>query len=148
MVNPFKEVNWKPGLADLRKFARSLVIGFPCVAVVLLLVGRLHAHTGAWNLKPPLLVGGIGVAFGLVFLALPAIAKPFYLVWYFVASCIGLVVGNVLLSVSFYVFVTSVGLLKRTFGRQAVRKTVDRQASSYWQDADQPSDPQRYYSQF
>src|ERR1043165_7468076 len=98
MVNPFKEVNWKPGLADLRKFARSLVIGFPCVAVVLLLTGRLHSQTGAWNFRPPLLVGGIGVAFGLLFLALPALAKPFYLVWYFVARWLCLVGGNVFVS--------------------------------------------------
>jgi len=148
MLNPFKEVNWNPGLAERRKFARSLVIGFPCVALILLLAGRLHSHTGAWNFKPPLLVGGIGVAFGLLFLVLPAIAKPFYLVWYFVASCIGLVMGNLLLGVAFYVFFTIVGLLKRGFGRPAIRKTVDKQARTYWQDAEQPSDRQRYYRQF
>ncbi len=37
MLNPFKEVNWHPDLATRRTFARSLVIGFPCLAVVLVL---------------------------------------------------------------------------------------------------------------
>src|ERR1043166_8992129 len=96
MVNPFKEVNWKPGLADLRKFARSLVIGFPCVAVVLLLAGRLHSQTGAWNFRPPLLVGGIGVAFVRLFLACPpspnrftscGISWPVASVWSSEMSC-------------------------------------------------------------
>src|SRR5947208_15947580 len=110
MLNPFKEINWNPGLAERRKFAKSLVIGFPCVAVLLLLAGRLHA--GAWHFKPPLLIGGIGTSVGLVLLGLPAIARPFYVVWYFVASCIGLVMGNLLLALAFYVFFTSVRFLK------------------------------------
>ena len=32
MVNPFKEVNWNPGPRERRKFALSLIIGFPCIA--------------------------------------------------------------------------------------------------------------------
>jgi len=34
MINPFKEINWKPGESELRKFAWSLIIGFPCLALV------------------------------------------------------------------------------------------------------------------
>ena len=29
MVNPFNEVSWNPDLRERRKFALSLVIGFP-----------------------------------------------------------------------------------------------------------------------
>jgi len=146
MVNPFKEVNWNPGLPELRKFARSLVIGFPCVAVVLLLVGFLAGK--GWNVSLALKVGGIGGAAGLLFLAIPFAARPFYAAWYFIACCIGLIVGNVLLSAVFYVFVTGIGLAMRACGRQSIRKTMDRQARTYWQDAKQPSDPQRYFHQF
>ena len=64
MMNPFKEVNWKPDLAERRKFARSLIIGFPCIAVVLLLVGGLK--TGAWKFQTPLMIGGVGLAIGLM----------------------------------------------------------------------------------
>ena len=41
MVNPFKEVNWNPGPQERRKFALSLVIGFPCIAVVLLVLAAV-----------------------------------------------------------------------------------------------------------
>ena len=47
MVNPFKEVNWRPDVAERRKFALSLMIGFPCVALLFLLAGRLAR--GSWS---------------------------------------------------------------------------------------------------
>ena len=146
MINPFKEINWNPVREERRKFARSLVLGFPCVAVLLLLAGRMHG--GAWSFRTPVIIGGTGMGLGLVLLALPDLAKPFYVVWYFLGACIGIVVGNVLLAAAFYVFITVIGLLKRLFGRQAIRKTVDKAAATYWVDASQPDDPKRYYSQY
>src|SRR5438874_2030133 len=139
MLNPFKEINWNPGPEDRRKFAKSLVIGFPCVAILFLLAGRVHS--GLW-------VAGIGTGLGILLLCLPSIAKPFYLVWYFLASCIGFVVGNLLLAITFYVFVTGVGLLKRSFGKQPISKSVQKEAATYWRDAEPSGDPQSYYRQF
>ena len=146
MLNPFKEVNWQPDTAARRTFAKSLIIGFPCVALVFLLVGKLSS--GAWNLEFALKLGGFGAGFGVLFYAMPAIAKPFYVVWYALACCIGLIVGNVLLGLIFYVLVTGIGLLKRLGRRQAIRKTPDPQATTYWADAPPAPEPKRYYRQF
>ena len=146
MVNPFKEVNWNPGPQERRKFALSLIIGFPCIAAVLLLVGWLRGK--GWNLPLAAIVGGGGLAVGLLLLALPQIARPFYVAWYFVACCIGLVVGNLALAIVFFVLVTGLGLLMRALGRRPVRKTFDKRAATYWQDAEQVDDPNRYYRQF
>jgi hypothetical protein len=146
MMNPFKEVNWNPDVAERRKFARSLLIGFPCVAVVLLLAGWLK--TGVWKIEPALIIGGGGLALGLVLLALPGIARPFYVVWYGVACAMGLVVGNILLAVVFYILITGVGLAMRVVGKGSIRKASDKQATTYWKDAKPVTDPQRYYRQF
>lgn len=146
MVNPFKEVNWNPGPQERRKFALSLVIGFPCIAVVLLLLGWLRGK--GWNLPLAAEVGGGGLAVGLLLLALPQIARPIYVGWYFVACCIGTVVGNLALGIVFFVLVTGLGLLMRALGRRPVRKTFDKRAATYWQDLEQVDDPNRYYRQF
>jgi hypothetical protein len=146
MVNPFKEVIWNPSPPERRKFALSLIIGFPCIAVVLLLLGWLRGK--GWNAPLAAIVGGGGLAVGLVLLALPQIARPFYVVWYFVACCMGLVVGNLALAIVFFVLVTGIGLLMRAFGRRPVRKTFDKRAATYWQEAEQVDDPNRYYRQF
>lgn len=146
MLNPFKEVNWHPDIAARRAFAKSLVIGFPCLAMVFLLVGYFAGK--GWNGSFALKLGGIGAAAGVLFYVLPAIAKPFYVVWYALACCIGLVVGNVLLAMIFYVLVTGIGLIKRLGGRQPIRKTPDRLAKTYWIDAPPAPEPKRYYRQF
>jgi hypothetical protein len=146
MMNPFKEVNWKPDMAERRKFARSLVIGFPCIAVVLILASWVK--TGAWKIEPALIIGGTGLVTGLVLLALPGIARPFYVVWYGLACAIGLVVGNILLAVVFYVLITGVGLAMRISGKGSISKTLDKRTTTYWKDAKPVTDPQRYYRQF
>ena len=146
MINPFKEVNWHPGPAERRAFAKSLIIGFPCVALMFLLVGYLRGR--GWNVPLSLKIGGGGVAAGLLFYAVPAIAKPFYVVWYALACGIGLVVGNVLLALVYYALFTPIGLGMRACGRRALDKSVNHKTSSYWQAAEPPADPKRYYRQF
>jgi hypothetical protein len=146
MVNPFKEVNWKPDVAERRAFARSLIIGFPCVAVVLFLV--FSWRSGVWNPEKPLWVGGVGLGVGTLLYLVPAVAKPFYLVWYAAACSIGLVVSNLLLAIVYYFVVTVIGVLKRATGRRAIRKKVDKSAPTYWVDVERPSSPDRYFSQF
>ena len=56
MVNPFKEINWNPGPRERRKFALSLLIGFPCLAAMLLILGLLRGK-GA-NFPLVAVVGG------------------------------------------------------------------------------------------
>lgn len=146
MLNPFQEVNWQPDTAARRAFAKSMVIGFPCVAVGLLLVGRLAS--GAWDLDFALKLGGFGAAAGVFFYAVPTLAKPFYVIWYALACSVGLVLGNVLMGLLFYLLVTGIGLFKRAFGSQPIRKTVDPQAATYWQDAPPAPEAKRYYSQY
>jgi hypothetical protein len=146
MVNPFKEVNWSPDLRERRKFALSLIIGFPCVAIVLLVLGWLRGK--GWNTPLAAVLGGGGLSVGLLLLALPQFARPVYVAWYFIACCIGTVVGNLALAIVFFVLVTGLGLLMRALGRRPVRKTFDKRAATYWQDAEQVDDPSRYYRQF
>ena len=146
MINPFREVNWQPGPAEKRKFAWSLIIGFPCLAVVSFCVRRLV--TGAWSMEPALWLGGIGLGLGLLLITLPVMARPFYVIWYFLACSIGIVVGNILVTAFYYLLLTPLGLLLRLVRRTPLRKGPDKKMASYWQEAEQITDPQRYFRQF
>jgi hypothetical protein len=146
MINPFLEVNWRPGSLEKRKFAQSLVVGFPTMAVALLLVNKIV--TGTWRVEPSLGIGAGGAGLGLLLLLFPAITRPFYVAWYFVACCMGLVISNVLFVGFYLLVVTPIGLLLRGLGRPPLRKAPDKQAATYWQPAEQISDPKRYYRQF
>jgi len=146
VVNPYKEVNWKPNRDELRAFGKSLIIGFPCVALVMLLT--LRWTEGRWIADAPLALAAGGVLAGVVVMLAPPLGRPLYVVWYALACAIGLIIGNLLLALVFYVFVTGIGLFMRLIGRDALRRRLDRQAETYWREAEQPTDPRRYYSQF
>ena len=145
MLNPFKEVAWNPDRAALRKFARSLMIGFPVIAALFTAVALLKAHTIKLF---PLWLGGIGFALGFMLWLVPRIAKPFYVAWYFIGCCIGIVMGNLLLSLFYFLVLTPFSLLMRARGRDPLRKKFNRNAPTYWQDAQKVVDSARYYRQF
>jgi len=68
MINPFKEINWNPDTSQREKFALSLVIGFPVIAVILLGIGWLKSGQWDRNLNLSLWIGGVGFTIGLIFL--------------------------------------------------------------------------------
>jgi hypothetical protein len=146
VLNPFHEVNWRPGLHERRKFAASLVVGFPCVATALLIAQRVHS--GTWIFSPALPLAAAGVTLGAILGAFPQIARPFYLVWYGVACALGFVTGNALLAAVYFLLVTPTGWVRRALGRPAFAKTFDRRATTYWRDAPKPAAASRYYRQF
>ena len=144
-MNPFAETNWNPDTRARKKFAVSLIIGFPVIAVLLVLVSYFKTHhVGHF----PIWLGGIGLAVGIILWLLPQIAKPFYVVWYFLGCCIGIVVGNVLFSLFFYLVFTPLGLLLRLRKNKAINKGFDKSAKTYWRDAEKVVDLKRYYRQF
>jgi hypothetical protein len=145
MMNPFAEVDWNPDVRARKKFAVSLIVGFPVIAVLFGVVTRLVKHS--WH--PFFLwLGIIGLAVGIVLWLLPQIAKPFYMVWYFIACCMGIVIGNVLFALFFYLVFTPLGLCLRLRQNQPITKGFDKSRKSYWRDAEKSVDSERYYRQF
>lgn len=147
MVNPFHEVNWRPDIQQRRQFAKSWMIGFPCLAVLVWLLGWLargrwdaHLATGLW-------IAAIGAAAGLLLYLFPQIARPFYFIWYGLACCVGIVVSNVMLAGMFYLIITPFGLIRCLFNADFL-KTFDRQRTTYWHDAGPQPPPHRYFKQF
>src|ERR1022692_2557624 len=145
MLNPFAETNWNPDRPARKKFAVSLIIGFPVIAVVFSGIAFLKTHTlnhfFAW-------LGIVGLAVGIILWLLPQIAKPFYLVWYFLACCMGFVVGNTLFALFFYLIFTPLGLLLRLRKNPGLTKGFDKSRKTYWRDAEKAVDLKRYYRQF
>ena len=144
-MNPFKDVNWNPSLPEKRQFARSLLIGFPMIAILMAIISRLANHT--WN---PffLYLGLIGLAAGAILWLIPQISRPFYVAWYSIACSIGMVVGNVIIILLFYLLFTPLGLLRRVAFRGALTKGFDKSKSTYWEPAPKQVDLKRYYRQF
>jgi hypothetical protein len=147
MINPFKEITWKPDAADLRKFALSLIVGFPCIAVFFFLV-RWAATGSLPGLKFFLMLGGIGAAIGLLCLLVPLVARPLYYVWYGLAACIGIVMANLLFALLYYGLFAPMGLFMRLRGRDALRLKFKRGTATYWLDAPPAPPATQYFQQY
>ena len=147
MINPFNDINWKPGPADLRKFAWSLIIGFPCIASFFFLAK--WTTTQAMPAPPSfLLLGGIGAGVGLLCILLPLLARPLYYVWYALAACIGLVMANLIFALMFYAIFLPMGLFMRFIGRDALKLRWEKKAASHWIDAPPAPPAEHYFSQY
>lgn len=147
MINPFKEINWKPGASELSKFAWSLVIGFPCLALVFFIakwakVGALPQ--AAFFIK----LAVIGASVGLACLALKPLARPLYVVWYALACCIGIVMANLLFALLFYGLFTPMGLFMRLIGRDPLKLKFQRGTLTYWLDAESAPPPAQHFRQY
>lgn len=74
-------------------------------------------------------VAGFFLLFGLVF---PKVLWPIEWIWMKFAFYMGIVMSYVLLTITYYVVITPVGLLMRLFGNDPMKRKIDPQAKSYW----------------
>src|SRR6185436_11812728 len=132
MINPFREINWKPDVGELRSFGKTIALGFSIVAALLGASAWLRSHAWpAWTLY----LGAIGLVVGLVCMFLPRVTRPLYLAWMAIGCGGGLVVANVVLAAIYFLVVTPIGLALRLAGRDPLRRAIERGRHSYWDDA-------------
>ena len=144
MLNPFREINWKPAPRELRAFGKVIALGFPIVAVLLGASAWLRSHAWpSWTLW----LGAVGFLVGLACVLVPRAARPLYLVWMALGCCIGLVVGNLVLAAIYFLVVTPIGLALRLAGRDPLRRAIEPEHQSYWDDAQKAGDAERYFRQ-
>jgi hypothetical protein len=146
MINPFREQNWNPDRRERRRFARSLVIGCPCIAIIVFVLARWRG--AAWSTDVALAIGAGGGLMGLILWTVPQVARPVYVVWFGVACAVGLVMGNALLTAVYLLLFAPIGMVRRAAGRGGLSKGFDRAATSYWRDAPPQKAVERYYRQF
>ena len=107
---------------DLRKFCITM-------ACALAVFGALFL----WREKPvwPWLFGvsGFFLFFGLL---LPQVLKPIEWAWMKMAHFMGQIMTRVILTLSFYLVITPLGLIRRLLGKDQLNLKFDKNASSYW----------------
>ena len=128
----------KTGAQELRRFG--------------LLVGAVFTLLGVWFwwrgkgrfpyfLAPGAVLLGLGAG-------APRALRLIYVGWMSLAFLLGFVVSNILLTLFFYLIVTSVGLVARLAGKDFLNRKLDEQTKSYWIMRNRSSpEPKRNYEQ-
>ena len=104
--------------SKIRSFA--LLVGDILIALGLFAFYRDHFRQGEWLVG----VGGILALIGAV---RSSVLTPLYRLWMGLAIILGMVVGNMLLTLFYFLVVTPIGFLKRLF-----RRVPKDKRESYW----------------
>jgi hypothetical protein len=102
----------------------GLVVGGVFVAVGLLFLWR-HANRTPYFAWP----GGVLMVLGAVW---PRALKWVYIGWMSLAFVLGFVMAHVILTLLFLLVITPMGLLARLAGQDFLSLKLDRAAKSYW----------------
>ena len=130
-------INWDPTDRQLRQFSLACLIVFPFM-------------TWLWRGGP----SAIGFALGIGCLCVlggwlkPQSLRPLYLMLSLIAAPIGIVVGEILLLLIYFVVMVPIGLVLRLRRRDALQLKLDRSAESYWSRRKQSKDAASYFRQY
>ncbi len=134
------DIIWKPTDRQLRQFAVAFLVAAGVVGALLWWrIGENRVSPVLWGLGPVVALVGLLVprAIRWLFLALSLAAFP-----------IGMVIGFVLLALTYYLVVTPIGLVFRLIGRDPLERSIDRKAATYWVRRPPRPAPKRYFQQF
>jgi hypothetical protein len=135
------DINWKPSNRDLRVFATACLV-FAVGFGIAFWVDRGAVTTlskALWIIGPALF------ALGMIW---PPSLKWLYVALSVVAFPIGLMIGNVLMALVYYVVVTPIGLVFKLLGKDPMHRKLDPEAKSYWIERPPPAGAGRYFRQF
>jgi hypothetical protein len=150
MINPFTEINWNPDTNDLRKFGRTVLIGFLIISAAFLLAGIfIFKYQTNDAVYVPLILSGSGVLICFFSYFIKPISLPVYYIWFIAGASMGIVITNLLLSLFFYFVFTPVGLaLKYLTGRDPLNLKKIKDQQSNWNNYNANKPIERYFKQY
>ena len=107
---------------DVRKFGILFTVVFLALAAY-----SAYGGTSAW----PWFIGAAGF-FLITGFFFHSLLRPLYVCWMKFAFLLGWINTRLILGIFFYLILTPVGLIMRLFGRDALHRKIDRNATTYW----------------
>ena len=102
------KINWRPGHAEIKYFANTLIVLAIVFAGILLLMGKA---------KPALFVGVGGLVLAIACRIAPLVGRWTYLLWTAVSFALSMLVSPIVIGVIFYLVLTPIALIARISGK-------------------------------
>lgn len=142
-------INLNPTPRTLRNFGLIGLVAFSAFAAM------VHYQIGLFRLVPENATRGTACALaGLAaYCVLFALAAPAALRWLYVTLTvltypIGFLASCLVMILFFYLVITPFGILFRLIGRDAMHRSFDPSATTYWIPRSPPANVKRYFRQF
>ncbi len=119
---------------ELRKFALIMTIAFAIIGGIALWRGREWGQYALYLSVFFLVTGGL----------LPRLLAPIEWAWMKLAHYLSIVVTFIILTLTFYLVITPLGLMMRLFGKDLLSLKFEPDRSSYWIKVDPDGSGSRY----
>ena len=131
--------NIKSGKKDLKKFGLTMGTVLGAIAIVLLI-------KRSDNTLIITIIAGLCLLLGLV---APILLKPLQKVWMTLAILMGWLMTRVILTITYYVIFTPIGMISRLFGKDFLEKKWKKDANgTYWIKKTSSFEKTKYENQF
>lgn len=148
-------INWNPPAKVLRQFGWICAFFFPLIAWMF--SGRpgwsaiwsdqaIPTGLGPW--VPTLYGLVIGLAIAIGGMISPKSVKPIFLGLSLLTFPIGLIMGELIMLITFFLVFTTVGLIFKLIGRDSMTRRFEPDRASYWEPKAQAASVRRYYQQY
>ena len=138
-MNIYKELKTNPTRRDLLEFGAIFAVAMALFGVYeQFRVGNAELAMRVW------IIGAVV----FVLAQLPVLGRLLYILWMGFGLTLGFFTVPVIMFVLYAVTVVPLGLWFRLRRRDTMRRTIDRGASSYWEDYPGTDDPTSYVRQF
>ena len=143
MLNPFQTINWSPKRRTIRSSAILFSAGFLLIAGGFFLAGIWKETTAVSVASSALLIGGAAILFP------GRLGLWFYRIWFALGAAVGLVIGNLLFGVLFFLVFTPFALgMRLTTRRDPLRLRQDKAEQSGWRQTEPVDDVEEYFHQY
>ncbi len=133
-------INLNPSRRELRWFGLLVLLFFGLIGGLVLWRAR--------SLTAPITLWSIGAATCAMYYAIRPFRRPIYLGWMYAVYPIGWVISHTVLSITYYLVLTPIGLVMRGLGRDPMERRFDRSAKTYWRPHNPDGEAARYFRQF
>jgi hypothetical protein len=133
-------------MAGTRRHRREREFGL-LVGGVLCLIGGWRLYRGQGGPVPVVLLA-VGFPLLLAGALVPSILRGPYRAWMSLAEALSTVMTNVILAVVYFGVVTPIGLIRKAFGGDPLRRRATASGSYWFPYSDRQRDPQHYEKMF
>ncbi len=139
-MKAYKEIEKNPTRAEQIKAGATILIGLGLFgALQYFFKQRVMAAEIMWA------IGGVAFVASL----LPGVGRYLYIGWMGLGVTIGIFTQPIVITIAYVLLFVPLGLLFRILGRDMMkRKLADKSVASYWEDCDEPAEPEMYFKQY
>lgn len=141
----YKEIKRNPTKRDLLEFGLIFGVGMGIIGALNHFAVHFLFFTGKPAAALPFWIAGAAI---LVLSQIPPLGRLLYILWMGLGLTIGFVTAPIIMFVVYTLVIVPVGVVFKMTGRDTMRRQLDPNAKSYWEEYPKTDDPASYVRQF